>query len=75
MCAALLTQARSLGETVPPAGISAETQAIVDRLIKLAFVDSFRLVMVWSVILVVISLGILLLTIPNEMPNYEEADA
>ena len=71
----LLEQARSLGETVPPAGISAETQAIIDRLIKLAFVDSFRLVMVWSVILVVISVGILLLPIAHEMPTHEGADA
>ncbi|MGB1251170.1 MAG: MFS transporter [Candidatus Promineifilaceae bacterium] len=68
---ALLSQAYSLGETVPPEGISAEMQTAIDQLIKLAFVDSFRLVMLSSAVLVGVSLLILLVTIPHEMPTHD----
>ena len=67
----LLEQARSLGETKPPPGLSADMAETIDGLIKLAFVDSFRVLMVTSAVLVLISLAILLTT-GDSMDAYEE---
>ena len=67
----LIAQARSLGETEPPPGLSTSMTEAIDMLIKLAFVDSFRVLMVASAVLVLISLGILLTT-GDSMDAYEE---
>ncbi|MFT5195356.1 MAG: EmrB/QacA subfamily drug resistance transporter, partial [Candidatus Promineifilaceae bacterium] len=61
----LLLQARSLGETIPPAGLSPETTAAIEQAIRLSFVDGFRTNMFISAVLVLASLGILLATIPK----------
>ena len=61
---ALAAQARSLGETQAPVGLSAEITTTVERLINLAFVDGFRLLMLNSAILTIVSLLILLFLIP-----------
>ena len=63
--AELLAQARNLGETVPPAGLSAEVTAQIEQIIRLSFVDGFRTNMLIAAILVLCSLSILFATIPK----------
>ncbi|MEM7332287.1 MAG: MFS transporter [Chloroflexota bacterium] len=65
----LATQARSLGNLQPPAGLELEAEQAIQQMIRVAFVDGFQLVMLLSMILVFISLIILLLTIPKRVSD------
>lgn len=71
---ALLAEARNLGATRPPAGLSSEITQTIDHAIKLAFVDSFRQVMLISIILTLISLLIILTTIRFD-PDQQDDDS
>jgi predicted MFS family arabinose efflux permease len=59
----LLAEARNLGATIPPTGLSPQITQALDQAIKQAFVDSFRQVMMISIGLTLISLLIILTTI------------
>ncbi len=67
--AELVAQARSLGELVIPAELTAQTAAQIEQIVRFAFVDGFRTNMFISAVLVLASLGILLLTAPKENPR------
>jgi EmrB/QacA subfamily drug resistance transporter len=56
----LLSEARNLGATQPPAGLSAEAAAATQQAIHLAFVDGFRQMMILSAALSLVSLVALL---------------
>lgn len=62
----LVDQARNLGELVPPNTLPAETFSQVEQIIRLAFVDGYRTNMFISAVLVLSSLGILFILIPNQ---------
>ena len=59
-------QAPNLGEVKPPSGLSIELEQAIQQLIRLAFVDGFRTVMLLSAAMVFISLMILLFVVPSE---------
>ncbi|MDW8326086.1 MAG: MFS transporter [Anaerolineales bacterium] len=73
--AQLLAEARNLGATQPPAGLSAETAAAVDMAVRLAFVDSFRQMMWLSAVIALLGLALWLAIVwrePNTLAMHNE---
>jgi EmrB/QacA subfamily drug resistance transporter len=56
--AQLMAEARNLGATQPPAGLSAEAVQAVDMAVRLAFVDGFRQLMGWSAVIALAGLAV-----------------
>jgi len=61
----LLAQARNLGATVPPAGLSPELAQATQEAIRLAFVDSFQQVMYVCIVLTLLSVVVVVLMVQN----------
>jgi EmrB/QacA subfamily drug resistance transporter len=68
---ALFEQARNLGATQAPVGLPADIAAAVEQLIRLSFVDAFRLIMLLSAAFVLTSLVVLLLMVRPEAQSEE----
>ena len=61
----VLEQYRSLGEVMPPAGISNDLAVAIETAVQIAFVDGFRLIMMLSAVTVFASLAVLLWLVPG----------
>lgn len=69
--AQLLAEARNLGATTPPANLSAQLEQATQQAIRLAFVDSFRLVMYVCAAITLASLGVILAFIRFQPANHQ----
>jgi EmrB/QacA subfamily drug resistance transporter len=72
--AQLLADARNLGATTAPAGLTAEVNENVQQAIRLSFVDGFDMIIYISLALTVVSLVVMLLTV-RYRPGAEAAEA
>ena len=69
--ALLIAQARNLGATVPPTGLSPELTQATQEAIQLAFVDSFQQVMHVCIWLTLLSVAVVLLLVRRPAPEPE----